>query len=294
MGVSPNATTWFISTAPIPFWSDLMKWVKTLSSYDDIPWVHTISYGSQGDYPPVSYRERLDGELMKLGVRGLSIIFASGDSGAGCLSQGSAASCKLAPSYPATNIYVTSVGATGFISGNTGPEEAVDYPSRFMSGGGFSWALPRPNYQDSAVSAFLSNSVNLPPKGAYNASGRATPDVAALGSIHFMVIQGGVVTPVGGTSASTPTFGAIVTLLNQIRLDKGESVLGFLNPWIYTVAPANPTAFFDVVKGSNVWPCCNIAKEDGDSSISGFDCIKGWDAVTGWGTPNFEVLATLV
>jgi len=288
MGVAPNATTWFVIIPAMPFWSDLIKWVEYLGNTTGIPWIHSISYGSQGDYPSGDYRERLDAAFQGLGLRGVSIIFASGDSGAGCLDDVTdAPTCQLAPSYPATNLYVTSVGATGFISGNTGPESAVNYPGEFKSGGGFDWLFPRPSYQNAAVTNFLNSAKNLPPSTAFNSSNRATPDVAALGSIHFLVIVGGTVTPIGGTSASSPTFAAVMTLLNQVRLARGDNTLGFLNPWIYQTFAANPTAFFDVTVGNNIWPCCK-------TGTSGYDCQVGYDPVTGVGTPNYEVLATLV
>jgi len=292
MGVAPNVTTWFIVVPPFPFWSDLLKWAAILADTVGIPWVHSVSYGSQGNYPSAAYRNRLDGEFQKQGLRGLSIIFASGDSGAGCGSEvEEAASCKLDPSYPATNIYVTSVGATGFQTGNAGPERAVQYPGSFMSGGGFDWIFPRPSYQDQAVENFIATSPQLPPVGAWNSTGRGTPDVSALGSEHFEVILSGTVTPVGGTSAAAPSFSAIITLLNGVRLNAGLPTLGFLNPWIYETAASNDTAFFDVTVGTNKWPCCTGLNS---SQLSGYPCVPGWDPASGVGTPNYQVLSELV
>jgi tripeptidyl-peptidase-1 len=289
MGVAPNASTWFIIVAPNAFWADLVNWVAILSNTSDIPLVHSISYGSQGDYPAESYRARLDVEFQKLGLRGLSIIIASGDSGAGCLYEGGGGPgldlppCYFAASYPAVSAYITSVGATEFIDGNTGPEAAV---AQFKSGGGWDITFPRPSYQDSAVRTYLNTAPNLPAYG-YNSSNRATPDVSALGSEYFQVINGGGLTPVGGTSASTPTFSAIVTLLNQIRLDRGDQPLGFLNQWIYQTWAKHSDAFFDVVVGNNIVPCCQ-------GETSGFTTAAGWDPITGVGTPNFAVLSTIV
>ena len=63
-------------------------------------------------------------------------------------------------------------------------------------------------------------------------SNRGYPDVAAQGG--YNVERWGVeVFAVGGTSASTPVFAAIVALVNDALLSKGRPVLGFLNPWIY-------------------------------------------------------------
>ena len=50
-------------------------------------------------------------------------------------------------------------------------------------------------------------------------------------------------------SASSPTFAAMVSLINEARLKAGKPQMGFLNPFLY----ANPDAFFDVVKGTNAY-----------------------------------------
>jgi len=255
------------------------------------PWIHSVSYGEQGDYPSDAYRSRLNQEFQKLGSRGLTIVFASGDDGAGCQGAGSSdepeiCDCTFYPSFPATCPYVLTVGATKFLAGNTGPEGAV---VAFKSGGGFSQYFPTGSYQTSAVAGYLQSGVTMPEACAFNASGRSTPDVSALGDIHFQVINGGSKITVGGTSASSPSFSAILTLLNDIRLNNGESTLGFANTWIYQTAASNPTAFFDVTVGDNfVTGCCKSGKQ------GGFECAVGYDPVTGVGTPNFAVLSTLV
>jgi len=289
MGVAPGATAWFYSQKSFNFWNDLTTWVTQLNNESNVPWVHSVSYGSQGDYPSISYRDRLNQEFQKVGTRGVSILFASGDSGAGCETGGRnnnrACDCTFYPSFPATCPYITSVGATAFITGNTGPEEAVYL---FKSGGGFSQDFSIPDYQADAVADYLSSGVALPEACAFNSTGRATPDVGALGDEHFQVVNGGSTIAVGGTSASCPTFSAIVTLLNDIRLNNNKATLGFLNPFLYQAA-STQGAFFDVTQGDNMnTRCCISAKNDG------FTCAKGWDPVTGLGTPNFDVLSTLV
>ena len=59
--------------------------------------------------------------------------------------------------------------------------------------------------------------IPLPPAGSYNRAGRATPDVSALAQ-GFQVIENGVYHAVAGTSASAPAFAALVSLLNDARL----------------------------------------------------------------------------
>jgi tripeptidyl-peptidase-1 len=187
--------------------------------------------------------------------------------------------------FPATSPYVTSVGATAFITGNSGPESAV---SLFKSGGGFSYIFSTTSEQAADVEAYFNSGVQLPEACAYNATGRATPDVSALGDEAFQVYQGGSITSVGGTSASAPTFSSIISYLNEQRLNAGKAPLGFLNPWVYQSAQTKG-AFFDVTQGDNKTPrCCR------SGALGGFECAKGWDPVTGVGTPNYAVLKTLV
>ena len=127
--------------------------------------------------------------------------------------------------------------------------------------------------------AYLAAAPDLPPAGSYPPGGRATPDVAALGE-GYQVDTNGRYQPVGGTSASTPAFAAMVSLLNDARLKAGKKPMGYLNPFLYQ----NPDAFTDIVKGDN-------RRGRGPFTTPyGFNCTKGWDPVTGLGTPQFDKL----
>jgi tripeptidyl-peptidase-1 len=279
LGVSPNITTTFYASADFDFWSALSTWASLVASQASPPLVNSVSYGDQDPTSKggTAYEQRVSQEFQKIGARGVSLIFASGDSGAGCNL------CIFdEPSFPATSTWVTSVGATRFIHGQlNGPEMAVN---EFGSGGGFSWTFAQPSYQSAAVNNYLTNyKSDLPWWFEFNDKGRATPDVAALG-IGFQVVNGGATISVGGTSASAPTFAAIVTLLNSKRLQNGGRPLGFLNPWLYSTWTKDPSTFFDVVDGNNYDSCC----------IGGFAAAPGWDATTGLGTPNFKQLVKYI
>merc|ERR1711904_220269 len=97
---------------------------------------------------------------------------------------------------------------------------------QFGSGGGFSSMFKAFDAQKAAVQTYLQTAKNLPPSSAFDASGRATPDVSALGE-GYMVIAGGSWQPVGGTSASTPAFAGMITLMNEERLKAGKSAMGY-------------------------------------------------------------------
>jgi hypothetical protein len=49
----------------------------------------------------------------------------------------------------------------------------------------------------------------------------------------------------GGTSASTPIFGAVINRINEERTNAGKGPIGFLNPTLY----ANPSMLNDITNG---------------------------------------------
>jgi len=112
----------------------------------------------------------------------------------------------------------------------------------------------------------------------YNASGRGFPDISAQAS-HFAVVVNGSVISVRGTSASSPAAASVIALLNDYRLSRGKTALGFLNPWLYR---SGFKGLNDITSGSN--PGCGT---------NGFTATAGWDPVTGYGTPDFLKLKSL-
>jgi hypothetical protein len=86
-------------------------------------------------------------------------------------------------------------------------------------------------------------------------------------SNHDAIVWNGTVRTVGGTSASSPTFAAVIALVNDALIAAGKPSLGFLNPWLYKGAYK---ALTDVTSGSSIG--CNS---------TGFPAAVGWDPVTG-------------
>ncbi len=268
MSTGANITTWFWSTAgrhetQEPF----LEWMLNIGNTSEVPYVHSISYGDVESSLSVSYMQRVNVEFMKAGVRGISILFASGDDGAGCKNK------KFSPDFPVSSPYVTAVGGTAFsnpftTSGEYGYE---------ISGGGFSNVFTQPSYQEEKVAAYLNNTSILPAQKYFNKSGRGYPDISAV-SNHFWIVNNLVPVPgVAGTSASTPTVAGIISLVNDARLTAKMPVMGFLNPFLYK----NSELLYDVISGYN---------EGCLSGDKGFHASKGWDPVTGNGTPNFAAL----
>lgn len=179
----------------------------------------------------------------------------------------------------------------GYACASGGIEVAVSVQQAgFTSGGGFSTYTAMPKYQKAAVAAYLKEETKLPPASYFNRSNRGFPDVSAMGNnfLIYMQSEGGW-SPVGGTSASTPTFAGISSYLNDLSYKKSGKPLGFLNPLLYQMHAEVPDAFTDVTEGNN------ICTEDGCSpGCKGYQAAKGWDPVTGLGTPVAEKMITYV
>ena len=134
---------------------------------------------------------------------------------------------------------MTSVGATQLTS--SGTEIAASFSS-----GGFSNYFGMPSYQSSAVNMYLS-AMGMTNSGKFNMSGRAYPDVSAMGMNVEIVLDGAVGT-VDGTSCSSPIFASVIALMNDALLSAGKSPLGFLNPLMY----ANPGLYNDITSGQSL------------------------------------------
>ncbi|VDB96608.1 unnamed protein product [Peniophora sp. CBMAI 1063] len=255
-------------------------WLVFVLAQDFVPQTISTSYADDEQTVPIAFAQRVCADFAQLGARGVSLLFGSGDGGVGdgdsnpattdCFTNDGTNTRTFLPLFPASCPFITSVGGTINV-----PEVAVDF-----SGGGFSNYFARPSYQDTVVPAYLDSLTPGTFAGLFNSSGRGIPDVAAQAD-KFRIFLSGRAVSIGGTSAATPTFAGIVSLLNDARLAKGLAPLGFLNPLIYS---ANVSATFnDITVGSN--PGCGT---------DGFNATIGWDPITGFGTPNFGLLKDIV
>lgn len=261
-----------------------LVWLEyILSLPDPLPAVISTSYGCDEQTVPKDYAVQVCHAFAQLGARGVSVLFASGDSGVGsagtCQSNDGTNQTTFLPNFPSTCPYVTSVGGTSHFA----PEVPV-YRRRssglYTGGGGFSYYFDRPAYQTKAVSAYVSDSLvgDYAYPGLYNPHGRAYPDIAGQ-SLNYTIYWNGTLRPVSGTSAATPAVAAVLALVNDALIAAGRPTLGFLNPFLYAYGHK---AFNDVDQGSN-YGC----------GTKGFPAVEGWDAATGWGTPNFHDILVL-
>lgn len=245
------------------------EWLNYVLGLDSPPQTFSISYGDDEPSVPSDYADSVCSQFMKLGARGVSVLVAAGDSGAG-----GSASCNgkpFLPSFPASCPWVTVVGGTN----GSGSSEQADHDG----GSGFSNHFSAPSYQTDAVNAYVA-SLNGQFNGRYNKTGRAYPDVAALYRT-YPIYHNGFQESVVGTSAATPVVSSVIALLNDYLVANGKQPLGFLNPWLYKTGKQG---FRDITTGHN----------NACSSNTAFPAKSGWDAATGWGVPDFGKLKALV
>ncbi|KAJ6522710.1 family S53 protease-like protein [Mycena capillaripes] len=266
-GIATKVPVQFLSVGG-SFATSLLDTITFLDGVAKPPTVMTTSYGSLEAGFLNTMSIKLCNGYMALGARGISVVFSTGDGGVRGVSDDTCTSNEFFAVFPASCPWVTSVGSTqGF-----GPEIAANF-----SGGGFSGVFATPAYQSTAVAGFL-KTVPAGFPGVFNRTGRGYPDVSLQG-VHFQYVTGGVTGLVGGTSVSTPTFASIIALINDRLMAGGKPVLGFINPFLYSLN----SSFTDITIGHN-------SGNDCPASSVAFDAAIGWDALTGLGTPIFSEL----
>ncbi len=240
--------------------------------YDTIrkPSVVSISWGGPEMQWTAQALNAFNAACQEAGALGVTVCCSAGDHGA----QDEEGQTRANVDFPASSPAVLACGGTSLIevNGQIASETVWNDHDGWATGGGISERFPVPPYQ-TAIN--LPNSIN--PGGK---KGRGVPDVAgnADSQTGYKVRVDGQNTVVGGTSAVSPLWSALIALLNQ---GKGHSV-GFMTPKLYQL-PAGASAFRDVTSGSNEAP-----------PGSGYSAGPGWDACTGLGSPKgADLLAKL-
>ncbi|KAJ6484685.1 family S53 protease-like protein [Mycena sanguinolenta] len=261
----------FLSVGGEDFATALLDTATFIDGLVDPPTVVSTSYSENEDLFGTTMASKICNSYMALGARGISVLFSAGDGGVrgGHDDLSECNSNTFVPTFPNSCPWVTSVGATaGF-----GPETATN-----LTGGGFSNYFPIPSYQSDAVSGFLEQ-LSTDFLGVFNSNGRGYPDVSLQG-LAFDIVLDGELTGESGTSASTPSFASIISLINDRLIAANQPPLGFLNPLLYASAS---TAFTDITSGHNSGFVCPA------SSVA-FDAAVGWDPLSGSGVPIFDAL----
>ncbi|GLY32615.1 S53 family peptidase [Kineosporia sp. NBRC 101731] len=233
------------------------------------PTVISLSWGS----PEITYSGQLALAMHDLfedaAALGITVCAASGDSGSssGMPDGGSHVN------YPASDPCVLACGGTSLIAdpatGTIHSETTWNTGASSATGGGVSGVFDLPPWQGTA---------DVPPRPDAQEHGRGVPDVAANADNQtgYRILLGGNEICVGGTSAATPLWAALVCRAAQ-SLDRP---LGLLQPLIYQDLKADTVTpgFRDVVLGDN----------------GTYAARPGWDPNTGLGSPHGEELLAVL
>ena len=200
---------------------------------------------------------RLDNHFVTTGV---TFLAASGDTGTGV-------------AYPAASPYVVGVGGTTLhLDGNGNYQSETAWSG---SGGGLSVYEHQPLFQAQFGIGANPRGVRGAPDVSYNAN--PGTGYAVYDSFGFSGASGWF--QVGGTSAGTPQWAALVAIVNSMRVATRKGHLSSTNNSLYVLAKKNlSTEFNSVTQGTNgscgVW--CTAA--------------PGYDYVTGLGSPIASAL----
>ncbi|GLY17062.1 kumamolisin [Kineosporia sp. NBRC 101677] len=233
------------------------------------PTAISLSWGS----PEITYSGQLALAMHDLfedaAALGITVCAASGDTGSvsGMKDGGHHVN------FPASDPYVLACGGTTLIADvqtNTIHAETTwNTGTSSATGGGVSGVFDLPDWQAAA---------DVPKRSGSDDPGRGVPDVAANADNNtgYQVLLGGRQICVGGTSAATPLWAALICRLTQ---SLGQP-LGLLQPLIYQDLQANSVTagFRDVINGDN----------------GGYAARPGWDANTGLGSPHGEDLLAVL
>src|SRR5690242_6096725 len=201
-------------------------------------------------------------------LQGITICAASGDDG----SRDQLDDGRAHVDFPASSPYVLACGGTTLLfSGDTFSGEKVwndggRDQGGGATGGGVSDDIAQPSWQKGIVP---------PSVNPGNHVGRGVPDVAGNAdgvSGYAILADGQLLSGVGGTSAVSPLWSALIARANQ-KLGKP---VGYINPLLYT-SLGKTNAFHDVTSGNN---------DPTGGQLGGYQSAAGWDACTGWGSPD--------
>ncbi len=265
--------------------------------------VLSISYGECETSLGQTELNSLNGLYQQAVAVNITVIAASGDSGAAGCDTGSVAKNGESVMFPASSQYVTGIGGTEFnpssgttyfASSNNGnggsaqsyiPEVPWNDGNQDATGGGASQFISKPSWQ--AGTGVPSDGLRDVPDLAFTASFNVIPSIYCNeGSCtNGFLNSSSKPATTGGTSATASSFAGVVALLIQ----KSGTSLGLLNPNLYSLATISGNAFHDITAGNNIVICQGgttgcPATSAGTTGSYGYTAGVGYDQVTGLGS----------
>lgn len=229
------------------------------------PSVISISWGAHEDSWTQQILNAFDQVLQDAAVMGVTVCCASGDAGSSDIQDPKKRDGRPHVDFPAASPFALACGGTRLDHfATTYLGESVWNDVGGATGGGVSNVFPKPSYQSKAEV----------PKAPNGKVGRGVPDVAGDADPvtgYVVRLVGGNFWVIGGTSAVSPLWAGLITLINQRLASLGKPPAGLINPLIYN---ATASIFHDIVNGNN-----DI------EGIGKYEAREGWDACTGLGTP---------
>jgi subtilase family serine protease len=234
----------------------------------------------------------LRGAYMDAAANGVTVLAASGDSGAADVKfNGYTYYLHRVTSWPDSDPLVTGVGGTRVYLNSAGDDvrrptvwndtynvptqeyiDGVRVAEPLAGGGGKSVIFSRPPYQN----------------GVRRVVGdrRGVPDISMSGACDGAVdmYQSFKGQPAGwyptcGTSESTPEFAGVVALADQVA----GHPLGLINPYLYQLSAQHAPGIVDVVSGNNT---VTFRQRGKWHTVIGFRARRGYDLASGVGTVN--------
>lgn len=286
--VAPRATMYYIY-GPSAFES-----LITAVNYAYAPIVSISYYTCEGNASPPMY----ESVMQQANAEGITVLSAAGDGGgAGCYDQFTPfASHGPELPFPSTLPEVTAVGGTMFVEGTGTYWSATNTDNM----GSVLSYIPEAVWNESQAGVQIAAGTGGPstiyPKplwqtgpGVPDDNARDTPDVALTAAGHdpYYVAQSGRLISTYGTSAASPSMAGILALLEQYQVAKGYQKrgagLGNINPQLYRLAQAAPSAFHDITVGDNKVPCTQ-GSPGCLTGTYGYAAGPGFDLATGWGS----------
>ena len=311
--VAPNATIKFVTVGNSST-TDVDDALIYAVSNKVAP-IISISYGNCESLWGQASINTLNLTLQQANAQGITVIAASGDSGATDCDSGGLASQGLAVDFPSSSPFVTGAGGTMFSGdvsnssqywnssnasngSNTYAGSAKSYipespwnetssttglTAGGAGGGGASAFFPKPSWQTGT--------------GVPNDASRDTPDISLTAAashdpyivcsqsscVNGFTSSSGVYNVVGGTSAAAPAFAGILALLEQ---KLGTGGLGNVNPTLYGILNSTyyNNVFHDITQGNNSVPCIQGTPNCAQGLPIGFTAAQGYDLASGLGS----------